>query len=233
MTHELRRVLEGESYPDGGLIELGPDQWFDPHASGLKPLDLATALDNRRRLEAATATVRQAQVVFMTLGLTETWIDRETGLAMNRPPGGRGLVTHQDRFRFVEFGFRAILEELCACFALIRVSCNPGMRFVVTVGPVPLGATFRASDVLVSAGASKAVLRAVAEELCRSFDYVDYFPSYEMVMASPRSLAWQPDQAHVSSAMIRHVTDSFLSLCYAGEPAGAGEGDALLKAAVG
>jgi hypothetical protein len=36
MTHELKRVLLDESYPNDGLIELAPDQWFDPHASGLQ-----------------------------------------------------------------------------------------------------------------------------------------------------------------------------------------------------
>lgn len=214
IAHDLRRVLLNERYPNEGLIEFGPDRWFDPHASGLRPASLETAIQNRRRLEDATGTIRRAGVVFMTLGLTETWIDLETGLAMNRPPGGRDLVAHQKRFKFVDFGFRSIIQELEKSIALIRETCNPDMRFIVTVSPVPLGATFRSNDVLVSVSASKAALRAVAEELSRNHDCVDYFPSYEMVMNSPRDIAWKPDKIHVQTQMVRHVTSTFMRLYF-------------------
>jgi hypothetical protein len=227
MVHELRRVLRGATYPQEGLIEMSPGAWFDPHASGLRNLDLETALENRRRIDAATATVREAEVVFLTLGLTETWIDQETGLAMNRAPSARDLLANRHRFRFVDFGFRSILEEMEAGLELIREACNPSMRFIVTVSPVPLSHTFRQTDALVSVTASKSVLRAVAEELRRTFDFVDYFPSYEMVMHSPRELAWQSDQLHVAAPMVSHITTSFMSLYYGQEAPAAGEELAL------
>jgi hypothetical protein len=86
--------------------------------------------------------------------------------------------------------------------ALIREHCHPEMRFVVTVSPVPLGATFKDADVIVANSASKSVLRTVAEELFRRFDFVDYFPSYEIVLNSPRALAFQEDQLHVARDMV-------------------------------
>lgn len=209
MAHELRRVLLGEEYPDEGLIELAPEQWFDPHASGLKLLDKETALANRKRLTAATARIKEARICFFTLGLTETWLDAQTGLAMNAHPGPAWLARMPERFRFVDYGYEATLQDMLDTLALIRERCHPETRFIVTVSPVPLGATFKGSDIIVSNSASKSMLRAVAEELYRRFDYVDYFPSYEIVLNSPRAIAFESDQLHVARNMVAQVMTTF------------------------
>jgi hypothetical protein len=209
MTHELKRVLLDESYPNDGLIELAADQWFDPHASGLRLLDRETAFANRKRLTAATATIKQARICFFTLGLTETWLDSETGLAMNTHPGPAWLARMPERFRFIDYGYDETLADMLSIIEMIRTHCHPEMRFVVTVSPVPLGATFKDADVIVANSASKSVLRAVAEELYRRFDFVDYFPSYEIVLNSPRALAFQEDQLHVARDMVAGVMSAF------------------------
>lgn len=218
MTHELRRVLLDESYPNDGLIELAPDQWFDPHASGLRLLDRETAFANRKRLTAATATIKQARICFFTLGLTETWLDSETGLAMNAHPGPAWLARMPERFRFIDYGYDETLADMLSIIEMIRTHCHPEMRFIVTVSPVPLGATFKDADVIVANSASKSVLRAVAEELYRRFDFVDYFPSYEIVLNSPRALAFQEDQLHVARDMVAGVMSTF-ERSYFGEAA--------------
>ncbi|HEY5797002.1 MAG TPA: GSCFA domain-containing protein [Bosea sp. (in: a-proteobacteria)] len=218
MTHELRRVLQGETYPNDGLIELAADQWFDPHASGLRLLDRETAFANRKRLTAATATIKQARICFFTLGLTETWLDSETGLAMNAHPGPAWLARMPERFRFIDYGYDETLADMLSIIEMIRTHCHPEMRFVVTVSPVPLGATFKDADVIVANSGSKSVLRAVAEELYRRFDFVDYFPSYEIVLNSPRALAFQEDQLHVARDMVAGVMSAF-ERSYFGEAA--------------
>lgn len=209
MTHEVKRVLLDESYPDEGMIELSPGQWFDPHASGLRLLGRDDAFANRKRLTEATATIRKARICFFTLGLTETWLDAETGLAMNAHPGPAWLARLPERFRFVDYGYDATLSDMLDIIGLIREHCHQEMRFIVTVSPVPLGATFKDADVIVANSASKSVLRAVAEELFRRFDFVDYFPSYEMVLNSPRALAFEEDQLHIARDMVAHIMGTF------------------------
>lgn len=209
MAHELKRVLLDENYPNEGLIELAPEQWFDPHASGLKLLDKETALANRKRLSAATAQIKNARICFFTLGLTETWLDSETGLAMNTHPGPAWLSRMPERFRFVDYGYEATLNDMLSILTMIRQHCHPEMRFIITVSPVPLGATFKDADVIVANSASKSVLRAVAEELYRRFDFVDYFPSYEIVLNSPRALAFEEDQLHIARDMVATVMETF------------------------
>ncbi len=227
MTHELKRVLLDEPYPNEGLIELAPDQWFDPHASGLRLLDQQTALANRKRLTAATARIKDARICFFTLGLTETWLDSETGLAMNIHPGPTWLSRMPERFRFVDYGYEATLNDMLGVIALIREHCHPEMRFIVTVSPVPLGATFKDADVIVANSASKSVLRAVAEELYRRFDFVDYFPSYEIVLNSPRTIAFEEDQLHVARKMVATVMETF-ERSYLDQPVGAAGSPALV-----
>jgi hypothetical protein len=209
INHELRRVLKNEKYADEGLVELGNDQWFDPHASGLKHLPKEIALQNRAKIDAAVETIKGANITFITLGLTEGWIDNVTGLAMNRHPGVPALKANSDRFSFVDAGYQAIADQMHDTIGLIRQHANPDMKFIVTVSPVPLGATWRPSDIVVSNTASKSKLRAVAEELFRTYDYVDYFPSYEIAMNSPRATSWKEDQLHVQWPLVNHIMGIF------------------------
>jgi hypothetical protein len=209
MTHELKRVLLGQKHENEGLIELKEDQWFDPHASGLKVLPHDVAIKNREALRDGILTVKKAQAVFITLGMTESWLDKNTGMVMNQNPGAAFLRKFGDRFEFIDYSFSEVLKEMHDLIALVRHQCNPEMKFVVTVSPVPLGTTFQESDIIVSNSHSKSLLRAVAEEIKRTYDYVDYFPSYEIVMNSPRDLAWREDYLHVQWPMVQHVMQNF------------------------
>jgi hypothetical protein len=213
VLHEIRRTLTDVHYPNDGLIELYPDRWFDPHASVLRLAPLKDALANRQRMAEAAAEIRTSKVVLMTLGLTESWMDKVTGLAMNEHPGLRELMKFGDRFQFVDQGYDDIMSALEESFDLIRTVANADMKIIVTVSPVTLWMTFQNTDVAVSNMGSKSVLRAAAGELARRHDFVDYFPSYEMVMLSPRELAWQEDQHHVSGPMVESIMDVFRS-CY-------------------
>jgi hypothetical protein len=223
MAHELKTILLGRPVEDEGLIALSETSWFDPQAAGLKAADRETALATRRTIAAAMARIREAKVVFLTLGLVESWVDTRTGAPLNRVPTGMALARLADRFAFVDHGFEAIRDELAGLVRLVRERANPEMRFVVTVSPVPFQATFKTDDVIVANALSKATLRAVADSLTREFDFVDYFPSYEMAVNSPREMAWKDDMLHVHPAMVDHITRRFYALYY-GDAAAAAPG---------
>jgi hypothetical protein len=201
MTHEIRRVLLGEEYPYDGLIELGPDRWFDPNAAGLRVAPLEIARELRAHAADATSQIRKAQIAFLTLGLVEGWVDRVTGLALNRAPGGRDMIRLADRFELSVPSYSESLAELENCITLVRKVCNPEMRFIITVSPVPFHATFRPLDVVVANTLSKSLLRTIADEVSSRYEYVDYFPSYELVTNSPPSMAWAEDRLHVQHQM--------------------------------
>jgi hypothetical protein len=87
---------------------------------------------------------------------------------------------------------------------------NPTCRFVVTVSPVPLHATFTGQDVVIANAYSKATLRSVAGAFCATHDDVDYFPSYEMVMFSNQAKTWGKDRRHVDSGLTTHIAQTFI-----------------------
>jgi hypothetical protein len=70
--------------------------------------------------------------------------------------------------------------------------------------------TFRNLDIMVAHSASKAVLRAVADEAQRRLEYVDYFPAYEIVVHSPRHLVWLEDQMHVAPEVTKTIARQFI-----------------------
>src|SRR3546814_4605825 len=68
--------------------------------------------------------------------------------------------------------------------------------------------TFTDSDVFAANTYSKSVLRVASEALKGNFEFVDYFPSYEMVMSSPRAMTWADDQIHVAPPVVERVIRS-------------------------
>jgi len=81
---------------------------------------------------------------------------------------------------------------------------------ILTVSPVPLAATFEDRSVLVSTTYSKAALRVAAEAVIRRHDWVDYFPSYEIITGSPTGgLYYGPDDREVNPLGVAHVMRLF------------------------
>lgn len=213
MYFDVERAFNGNQYPDDALLELEPGRWFDPHAAGLALADKQTARENRAAVDAGMREIRQADVVIMTLGLTESWRELKNGLVINRAPSGNFLHKRKDLFDFVDFGYEDVVSELRRLVDLIIEKRGAGVRIVLTVSPVP-SSTFSDLDVVQTSTGSKSILRVAAETMRRTYDCVDYFPSYEMAMLSPRHLAWNEDAVHVQMDMVRHITSTFMSAYY-------------------
>jgi hypothetical protein len=214
ISNEVHRTLLGLEYPNEGLIELAENQWFDPHASSLKLDTFEVCVDTRRHVAAAMATIREATTVFMTLGLTETWLDRETGLVLNVPPVPLYIKKFGERFAFFNASYPDTLEALENTIALIREKCRADMKFVVTVSPVSLFSTYTQMDVVMANTYSKSVLRTVAQTVANKYPFVDYYPSFEMIMNSPRMTTWEKDQHHVDAKAVDGVVTRFVELYF-------------------
>jgi hypothetical protein len=133
---------------------------------------------------------------------------------MNAHPGPQFFKKFGTRFQFVDYGYEEILAELRELVSLVREESGADIRFIFTVSPVPFGATFRDLDVIVANASSKSTLRSVAERMKLDDPLIDYFPSYEFVINSPRHLAWEADQLHVRSRMVEHIMETFKERYY-------------------
>jgi hypothetical protein len=210
----LNEVAWLDALPDdaGALLLEAGDGWVDMQLSPIaKPVSRERAIERRRYLTADYfSRLRLADVVVVTLGLNEVWKDNATGLFLNSTPPLAAVRAHPGRFVLHITTEQDDLDALEGLYAAIQ-RMRPGARFIVTVSPVPLDATFSGDDVVVANTRSKSVLRAAADRFCRGKPDVDYFPSFEMIGLAPRAGAFAKDCRHVSDAAVGQVIAAFLA----------------------
>ncbi|MGB2203387.1 MAG: GSCFA domain-containing protein, partial [Pseudooceanicola atlanticus] len=210
ILQELRWAAGTEPYPEAALLPAG-DQLYDPYLSPKAERgDVATLMARRDQIRAYFAQAFEADIVVLTLGLIETWIDRETGLTLNDAPLPRLLARNPDRFAFRRLELEDCEAALEESLALLRAHGKAGQRVVITVSPVPLGRTFTGEDVIVANTLSKATLRVAAQRVIARHDGVDYFPSFEAVTMSDPELAWRGDRRHVGEFIVGRIIGTFL-----------------------
>ena len=191
--------------PDGVLV--------DPFRPLVEPGGFADAAaldaDRDRHFAAVRSVFEDSDVVVFTLGLTEAWRSRSDGAVFATAPGVNGGSWDTERYEFVNYDIDQVRADLFEYCELVR-SVNPKVRILLTISPVPLIATYEPRHVLVSTTVSKSVLRVAADEALRRFDFVDYFPSYEMIAAASATRNYfAPDLREVEDRGVSHVMRVF------------------------
>lgn len=149
-----------------------------------------------------------ADVLIFTLGLTEIWESKRRNMVVASHP-----YKHYDLpadFVFRTSKYEENLKNLQDAFKTLKEH-NPKLKFLVTVSPVHLLATFRTDlDVISASCSSKSTLRSVAETFAETED-VTYFPSYEIasVAANMDSINAFPDNHHVSPEIVKRIMKIF------------------------
>jgi hypothetical protein len=209
MLSEVRwAAASDEEFPDAGYIEAGNGRWID----GQMPATFATRerlIEVRGRMTRVFQAVKTAHVIVVTLGLVESWHDAQTGLYLNVTPDIGTVNKYPGRFSMRILDYAANLALLEEIYERVK-AVNPDARFIVTVSPVPLGATFSGHDISVANAYSKATLRAVAGDFVAARDNADYFPSYEIATESAPDFAWLDDMIHVRRDLVRCIVAHFL-----------------------
>lgn len=153
------------------------------------------------------------EAVFEYAGFFDLWEEQRNRLVTQFAAAGVSIgpalrrMSHGNSFMFtvdeIEANLVAFLEAV--------KKHNPRLKVLLTVSPVPLAATYEDRSVLVSTIYSKSVLRVAAENVRQRFDWVDYFPSYEIIVGSPvRGLYYEDDDREVSPLGVAHVMRLFV-----------------------
>ena len=171
--------------------------------------DLDFARARREKLNAYFARAFAADLVVITLGLTETWFDLVAGIALTEAPSPRLRKQYPDRFTFRVLPHAECLAALAGAIAILRERGKPDLKIVVTVSPVALQRTFSGQDVIVANLTSKSTLRSVAGEVATREANLDYFPSYEAALLSDPSLVWLEDRRNVSDFIVAQIIGEF------------------------
>ncbi|AHI64584.1 GSCFA domain-containing protein [Burkholderia thailandensis] len=164
----------------------------------------------------------ESDVFVFTLGLTESWSNRAYGEVFPLAPGVAGGVYDDAAYRFTNLSVFDVAGDLRAFLVQLK-AVNPRVNVLLTVSPVPLVATYENKNVLVATTYSKSVLRVAAEMACNEFDWVDYFPSYEIITGNFNAgRYYEDDLREINSMGVSHAMRCFLKHYTAAAPAVAG-----------
>ena len=186
------------------------EKYIDLLTSGLVPLERDKVYSIRDEIVAIYKRLSQADALIITLGYNESWFYSPDSSYINRAPSNIILRRKIDQFEFSTLSYTASFDLLKKSMELLH-QISPNCKVLLTVSPVPLSDTFTAQSVVVANQLSKATLRTVASAIASTFNYVDYFPSYELIMNSEKSKTFMDDGIHIRAEPVENVISQFKS----------------------
>lgn len=191
----------------------GPNCFYDPFRPRIQPNGFSSIeelkADRQSHLNAIKTMFEEMDILIFTMGLTEAWCHRGDQTTYPMCPG-RGYGEFDDnKYYFKNLTINDNMEYMRTSLELLK-SLNPNLKVLLTVSPVPLVATMEDRNVLQSTIYSKSVLRVVCEELKQTYDWIDYFASYEIITATfNHSNYYQSNRRNITPAGIEHVLTCF------------------------
>jgi hypothetical protein len=206
--------------------------WIAPHSGKVQdPYRRTIVYDNVAEAEKDFAShlkhsrraLEQAEVLILTLGLTEIWQDHIDQSVISLPSGPyvrEGGDMRRYKFRVSRYAEN--LENLEHIHAIMAIH-NPACQLLMTVSPVNLWATFRQDlDVISASCNSKSTLRAVADEFTSRHENVFYFPAFEMAtiyqpLSGQTHFAEGRENYHVNKPTVKFIMRHFFEYYASGE----------------
>ncbi|MDR7153285.1 hypothetical protein J2W40_000079 [Sphingobium xenophagum] len=211
---QLFQEAYGDRVKSEAAWQRSDGRFVDPFRPVITPAGYESAEEVAKARKTHLASVRrvfnQARVFVFTLGLTESWIARDSGDVFPLAPGVSGGVFDEARYAFVNMRAMDVVADLTQFLGLLKLQ-NCDVKVILTVSPVPLIATYDDRHVLVSNTYSKSALRVAAEEVSALYDWVDYFPSFEIITGNFNGGRYfEDDLREVNAAGVSHAMRCFL-----------------------
>lgn len=166
--------------------------------------------ERKLHIDAVRQMFENCDVFVFTLGLTETWYSPLDGTVYPLAPGVSGGIFDPERHKFKNLDIMEVTADLEDFLHRLK-SVNSSVKVILTVSPVPLIATYESQNVLVATTYSKSVLRVAAESAYRKHDWVEYFPSYEIITGNYNNSAYfEPDYRGINHLGVDHAMRCFL-----------------------
>jgi hypothetical protein len=181
---------------------------YRPNAAKFKSTEEAL-LDRKEHLTYVREAFTQSKVVIFTLGLTEGWQNIDNGTYYPIAPGVVAGNYDAARHKFYNSSQDEVKNGLELFVNKVK-DINSDVRFILTVSPVPLAATYEKKHILVSTNYSKSVLLSAAHETSKKFNYVEYFPSYDLITSQvAQGRFFEADFRHVHRVGVSKAMDMF------------------------
>jgi hypothetical protein len=211
-ARQLKQLVErctGAFTPVDTAWQREDGRYVDPFRPQLEPDGYASQHDVEQaatqHLVAVRSMFAEADYFVFTLGLTECWTSKVDGTAFPIAPGVVAGQMDDKKYGFCNFSTADVVADMKSAIENIR-GINPNIKFIFTVSPVPLIATFERAHVLTATTYSKSALRAAVEDIRNTYDFVEYFPSYEIITGNyARSQFYENDLREVNSSGVSKV----------------------------
>jgi hypothetical protein len=203
-----------------GLLDLSPysvwatknQKFCDAFRPTIEPDNFATieeVLVHRKfHLSRVRKLFSELDVFIFTMGLTEQWCDFNN-IFYPLCPGVSGGIFDSKIYKFINLSYTDIYGEMREFIEILK-SINKNCKILLTVSPVPLVATASGQHVLSATIYSKSILRTVAGKLYEEFEFVDYFPSYEIAI-NPwlQNDYWEDNMRGVKRELVNKILTQF------------------------
>jgi hypothetical protein len=191
------------------------NRFYDPFRPNIHPNGFENVDELKASLKITVNNfyqcIKKAKYFVFTLGLTESWLNSKYGYEYPTCPGTVAGDFNEKIHIFKNQSYEEIKDKTISSIELM-LKINPTLRFILTVSPVPLTATKSGKHVLVATMSSKSILRAVADSVSQSFNYVDYFPSYEIINSpSFGGVFFEPNKRNVNHIGVNFVMEQFFN----------------------
>lgn len=171
----------------------------------------------KRMLEHFAASVRTSDVMVITLQQTPVFRRRHDGLIVNYTPDVQMHDLHQGVYDHLSPSIKDVMDDMALVVRGMK-AVNPKIKLLFAVGVAPIVATFDDQTALVSNAATKSALTVVFQELRRDHDWIDYFPSYELLTgAFSRGMYLQGDLRTTSDLGLSRLWEVFNKHFFSGE----------------
>lgn len=186
--------------------ELDPSTllWIDKNRHLVDPTDMGK--------QTVRSTLETADVLILTLGLSEVWYDKVSGEPLWRALTEGTFDPERHVFR-VETMSQTL--KWLGTIEQLRRQRLPNLKIVFTISPIPLKTTFRPVSAITANSVSKAILRSALDEFLRQNKEVlnkelFYFPSYEFV-TSYFVDPFGEDNRHLAQEVPARIINFFVS----------------------
>jgi hypothetical protein len=159
--------------------------------------------------ERCSKTLMEADLVVITLGLTEHWRHKDDLKAFYRMP----FEVNYDStiHEFHSLSYKEVLDDLNIIVELFK-KYNKNIKILFSISPVPLSATFRPHlGAYIATSFSKSILHAAAHDVVIRNDNAYYMPSYEIVKSNP-IIHYKKDGRHVNPHSVNSIMSTFEKL---------------------
>tara|TARA_B110000003_G_C16626440_1_gene525028 strand:- start:1122 stop:2090 length:969 start_codon:yes stop_codon:yes gene_type:complete len=177
----------------------------------LKTNDLDFAVNEiEKKLITFKKSILDSEVIIITLGLIEAWVDKKKNKAWHSFHGNAlKKQSVENLATFKQLTFEEVSEFIREIIKIINIKKNK--RIIFTVSPIPLNFTFTNNDVVLANRYSKSVLRSALERFIDNKE-IFYFPSFEIVQDCVGwPLSYKEDKRHIKENVFsKYIAPKFI-----------------------